>query len=257
MRSAVSKGVLSLLLITSGFLAACHKPAHGSVAAPEASVSVTATTKPASTPRPSPSKVVKPKISQAALNYFFAVALGTGDGNRGNVVNRWTDELVAVRVHGFTDAGRSCLDKTIADFNALTRSNDLRLGDGPGDVEIYIAPISKFKSIVPAYDYAEDDAAYYTTTWAGEHQISKATILIRSDRSTAAERCRLIRGELTEVMGLSEESAQHPDSIFYSEYSDAPSRYSALDKAIIRLMYDGAIQPGDSRHAVEGKVTIG
>jgi hypothetical protein len=257
MRSAITKGfcgMLPLLVITFGSLTACRTQPHGVVAAPATSVSVPvapATTTPAPSPKPA-----KPKVSKAALDYFFTVALGTGAANKTSVVNLWTDEVVTVGVHGFTNAGRRCLSKTISDFNALTRTTDLRVADGPGDIEIYIAPITKFHSLDPSYEYASDDVAYFSTHWGDDHQMTDATVLIRSDGTTASERCRLIRGELTESMGLSEESAKHPSSIFYSEFSDAPAQYSALDKAIIRLMYDGAIEPGDDRKTVTSKVIV-
>ncbi|SNY59994.1 DUF2927 domain-containing protein [Paractinoplanes atraurantiacus] len=244
---------LPLLLIAAlGSLTACHAPAHGSTAAPAQSPTVSPappTTKPAPSPKP-----VKPKVSKAALDYFFTVGL---EAKADSVVNKWTDEVVTVRPHGFTSAATTCLTKTITDFNALTKTTDLRLADGPGDIEIYVAPLSKFRSLDSGYGYAADDIAYFSTDWDQDHQIDKATILIRADETTAAERCRLIRGELTESMGLTEESDKHPSSIFYSEYSSAPSQYSALDKAVIRLMYDGAIHPGDNRKTITANVTVG
>ncbi|XVU23321.1 DUF2927 domain-containing protein [Actinoplanes sp. CA-054009] len=255
MRSAVTKGFLPLLLITAGSLAACHAPAHGATSAPASSApssSAPASAAPVSTAPPSP-KPVKPKVSKAALDYFFTVAL---EAKSTAVVNRWTDELVTVRTHGFSSAATTCLTKTIADFNALSKTTDLRLADGPGDIEMYVAPLAKFHSLDPAYDYADGDVAFFNTGWAQDHQINEATILIRADDTTASERCRLIRGELTESMGLTEESSKHPTSIFYSEYTDAPSQYSALDKAVIRLMYDPAIHPGDNRKTITSHVTV-
>ncbi|XVV10527.1 DUF2927 domain-containing protein [Actinoplanes sp. CA-131856] len=263
MRSAITKGLVPLLLTTTGFLAACHAPAHGSTAAPAssapassapASVAPVSAAPPASPAPASPAP--KPKVSKATLDYFLAVALGTKSTDKDNVVYRWTDELVTVRVHGLTDAGRSCLTKTIADFNALSRTTDLQLAEGPGDIELYVTPLSKFHSLDAQYDFHDNDVAWFNTHRDGNYNIDSATVLIRSDDTTARERCRLIRGELTQTMGFTEDSAKYASSIFYSEYTDAPSQYSPLDKAVIRLMYGDIIQPGDNRKTVTGRVTI-
>jgi len=56
-------------------------------------------------------------------------------------------------------------------------------------------------------------------------------------------------------MGLMGESNDHRDSVFYGRYSSS-TRYSKLDKAVIGLLYSGALRPGDDKKRVAAAVVV-
>ena len=66
----------------------------------------------------------------------------------------------------------------------------------------------------------------------------------------------MIRQELTEVTGVTGSSRKHPDSVLYDGYRASATKYSALDKEVIRLMYGGVVQAGDDKKAITAKVTV-
>jgi hypothetical protein len=259
---SVGKRLVPVLLIASAALGACSSPARGTsvattpVTSPAASATqpTTPTSSPApAKPAPSPSPA-KPKISKAGLDYFFAIALGAEYGDKLSVVTRWTEPQVTVRVHGSARKSRSCLNKVISDFNALTRTTDLKLTTSPADIELYFAPLSRFRSIEPAYVSGND--GFFSMHYSDAYAITSANVLIRSSGIGAGIRCHLIREELTQTMGLARDSGKYPGSVFYGKYHPAPTRYSTLDKEIIRLLYRGVIRPGDDRKAVTKAVTV-
>jgi hypothetical protein len=49
---------------------------------------------------------------------------------------------------------------------------------------------------------------------------------------------------------------KYPNSIFYGKYYPAVTKYSALDKEAIRLLYSGAVRPGDTRKDIVKAVTV-
>ena len=76
-----------------------------------------------------------------------------------------------------------------------------------------------------------------------------ASILISSADITQKERSHLIREELTQSLGLMNDSNKYKDSIFYQEWTDI-AEYSEIDKAVIKLLYQKKIEPGMSKEQV-------
>src|SRR5262245_54120894 len=145
-------------------LAGCshHTPTAGSPApTPMAS--------PASSPSPTPSPApapAKPSVSKKTLAYFFQIALGDEYSVKQEaVVVKWMKPVVTVRTDGtLTAAGRACLAKVIADFNALTPATDLQLSSSaPTDIVMHFAPVSRFRALEPAYVKGND--GFFLSTW--------------------------------------------------------------------------------------------
>ncbi|UQU63364.1 DUF2927 domain-containing protein [Couchioplanes caeruleus] len=216
------------------------------------------------TPGPSPSttptadkpKTPKPKIDRAALNYFFKIALGAEYGDDIHVVTRWMKPVVTVRVAGKPSAAdRDCLGRVVSDFNRLTATTDLKLTtSATADIRVHFAPVSRFKSLEP--NYVPDNDGFFHVDWSAGYIITNANVLIRTTGISPRIRCHLIREELTQSTGLMRDADDHPSSVFYGQYWSAPTRYSALDQKLIKLLYGGAIQPGDTKKMITAAVTV-
>lgn len=89
----------------------------------------------------------------------------------------------------------------------------------------------------------------YAWIWWENDTIYDATILISSIGINQPERSHLIREELTQSLGLLRDSYQYEDSIFFQLWTTTTS-YSALDEALIRMLYSPKIQTGMTRPAV-------
>ncbi|WP_305789940.1 DUF2927 domain-containing protein [Symbioplanes lichenis] len=244
--------VLPVLLLTTMALAACTRPAGPSPSAASSKPVLVSPASPSVTPSPAPPR---PVISKAGLGYFFDIALGSEYGEKSAPVIRWTKPQVTIQVHGKpTKSAKTCLAKVVADFNALSRSTDLKIKNGPADIDLHFAPLATFKSLEP--DYVTGNDGFVHVEWNGARVITSANVLIRSSGLGSAVRCHLIREELTQGMGLLRDSNKHPGSIFYGKYFPAPTRYSKLDKEVIRLLYSDAIHPGDTKSVVTRAVTV-
>jgi hypothetical protein len=64
------------------------------------------------------------------------------------------------------------------------------------------------------------------------------------------ERRHLLREELTQSLGLMNDTNDYPDSIFYQAWT-ITTQYSEIDKKIIRLLYHQDIKAGMNRLQVE------
>ena len=85
----------------------------------------------------------------------------------------------------------------------------------------------------------------------------ESTILIDSTNAiTQTQRCHLIREELTQSMGMMQDSNLYADSIFQIEWTETV-KYSKQDESVIRLLYGGnGIEPGDSAEAIDSKTIV-
>ncbi|WP_127503829.1 DUF2927 domain-containing protein [Actinoplanes solisilvae] len=251
MRPTLGKGLIPALLLV-GTLAACHAPAAGSPASPASSApapSASPTPSATTSPAPAPTRT-KPTISKAGLSHFFTVALGAEIGSKEETVTLWNWPTVTVRVHGGSARNKSCVNKVIAEFNALTATTDLRLSTNPSDIELHIAQVSKFKSLDKSYKSGSD--GWITLNVADTYALESAIVLVSSGIPDS-DRCSAIRAELTEATGFMRDTTKR-DSVFYREYR--ATKYSALDLEAIRLLYGGAVRAGDTKKQVTAKVTV-
>jgi len=79
--------------------------------------------------------------------------------------------------------------------------------------------------------------------------IYNASILVSSADITQNERSHLIREELTQSLGLMNDSNKYKNSIFYQEWTDVTD-FSEIDKSIIKLLYQKKVKPGMSKEQV-------
>ena len=244
--------LLAALLLALTALTACTdrepRPDRATaVPAPSPSPAAVSVTPPPAPPRPT--------VSKDGLRHFLQVALGTEYGDRLTVISKWSRPVVTVGVHGSVGKpSRTCLSRVIADFNALTATTDLRLTTADADIEMHFAPVTEFRSLDPHYVPGNNGFVY--VFWDASHAMTSGTVLIRTSGISDRIRCHLIREELTKGMGFLRDTFAHDDSVFYGRYLPAPTRYSTLDSAAIRLMYSGAVAPGDTRADVTAAVTV-
>ncbi len=197
-----------------------------------------------------------PKInfSNQSIDYFLEIAIGAEYGANEQKINKWEQPVVKIKQNGnITSLSTQCLSSVITDFNQLSNQTKLELSDSNQDIDVYFVPANEFTSIEP--NYASGNQGFFWTRWTPEGKIYTARVLINSTNEvTDSERCHLIREELTQGMGLRNDSEKYPDSIFYQEWTSVNS-YSAIDQDVIRMLYSTNIQAGDNPTTVRYKLS--
>jgi len=187
------------------------------------------------------------------LAYFSEIALGAEFGDSSSTVRKWTRD-VRIAVHGNpTDADLATLEDVLGDLNALIDPIELSVVRSGQNVDLYFAPESDFSRIAP--EYIPVNMGFFWTWWDSPGDIDQARVLISTTRVTQAERSHLIREELTQMLGLMNDSYAYPDSIFYQDWTETAA-YSSLDEAVIVMLYSPGIEPGmdgDDALAVLGR----
>ena len=146
------------------------------------------------------------------------------------------------KVHGTpTEADRQTLEQVVSELNSLVGQINLELVDEAANLEVYFSPRSHFFDIEPAYSPTNLGFSY--AQFERDGAIQQGIVLIATDGTTQAERNHLIRAQLSQSLGFYNHSWKHSDSIFYKK-GLTTEKYSPLDKATIRLLYQPQLEPG-------------
>lgn len=174
------------------------------------------------------------------VDYFAEIAPGFEFGNASRIIRKW-GESVRLRVNGSpSQSDLDALDGVVAEINALTATHDIVLVDEDPLVEMHFAPTSSFPDILPGW--VPGNVGYFSLWWGSAQTFTRGVILISTDIE-ASVRPHLIREELTQSLGLANDSHRYANSIFYQEWSTV-TEYAPVDRAVIEILYRPEITVG-------------
>ncbi len=181
--------------------------------------------------------------------YFYEIALGTEFYSDVDKIRKWAEPMTLEVAGSPTAADTATLQRVCAEINEITGGKmTIRLVPGGGNAKITFAPLDQLKNHEPKI--LPDNWGFFHARWDENFHLSQANIVIASDKPTQAERNHLIREELTQSLGLMQDSDKYADSIFYAPWTETQN-FSALDQAVIRQLYDPAVKAGMTRAELE------
>lgn len=186
-------------------------------------------------------------------SYFNEVALGAEFGDTEAVIRKWSTDMV-IEPRGYWPAYLSQeLNQIIAELNALIEGVQVRVADSleaPNYIIFIGDPNIYADSIEPsAQPYVQANYGMFWLYWEND-VIYKGTMYVDPVRAdTEGWQKHLLREELTQSLGLMNDSDKHKDSMFFQGRSFT-TYFSGLDKELIRMLYHPDIRPGmDSQAA--------
>jgi hypothetical protein len=187
-------------------------------------------------------------FTKEEIEYFTEIAFGAEFGDEVSVIKKWA-ENIRIEIDGEpTVADLQTITNIIDDLNELIAAIKIKLVDKNENLTVTFSPESDFTSIDP--NYVPTNYGFFWALWHDDNfVIYDASIIISSADITQKERSHLIREELTQSIGLMNDSNRFEDSIFYQEWTDV-IEYSEIDKAVIKLLYLKRVKPGMSKEQV-------
>jgi hypothetical protein len=179
--------------------------------------------------------------SEAELAYFQDIAGQAEYGDAGGLVHKWTKDLRIAVFGEPTERDRTALANVVDDLNGIIDGVELSLVETNPNVQIYFVPETEFASILP--EYVPVNMGFVYIWWDGAGAVTDAVILISTTGITPEERAHLIREELTQSLGLLNDSPQYEDSIFQVEWTST-NRFAPIDRALIEMLYRPELVPG-------------
>ncbi|MEL6823077.1 MAG: DUF2927 domain-containing protein [Calditrichota bacterium] len=184
----------------------------------------------------------KEKRLEDHAQYFLDIALGAEYGVGDFRIKKWVDDIRIEVMGEPTYEDLQELKRVVTELNELLGGNlTLSMVKSKGNVDFHFLPHNRFYEYEPSGLVFTNGFFWNWWNYAGE--IYRGRVVIGSDRISQALRNHLIREELTQLLGLMNDSMKYPESIFYQGHSEVKS-YTDFDKAVIRMLYDSSLKPG-------------
>lgn len=120
-------------------------------------------------------------------------------------------------------------------------------GNTSASIEVYYVPLAEFASIGQAKGFPvyPGNHGYFWTQWTSQHRIYKAYVLLARDKLFGGALRHFTFEEITQSLGLSNDSPEFADSVFYAKGSSGGNAQtlSVLDRRLLRFHYRH-VQPG-------------
>ena len=175
------------------------------------------------------------------IDYFLHIAFGSEFRESTPLLRRWpSGSGPLIRVNGTPSAGdREVLDSVIAEINRLTPLDVEVVADFP-TVEMHFVPESDFATLLPQAPLGNSGLVWLW--WGGDQHLVRSVVLI-STNTDEWLRAHIIREEVTQMLGLLQDSFWYPESIFYQAFSDV-TQYLPIDRAVIDLLHRPELSTG-------------
>jgi hypothetical protein len=200
-----------------------------------------------------PPKRALSEYQKNVIVYFNEVALGYEYGTATKVTRKWNRTMKifmdgAVKTEHILE-----LEKIVSEINTLVTDNfriEIVNNKAASNLHLYIGSAEEFSSFYPSdATLAKSNSGIYRVFWNRKNEIVNGYVFIRNT-TTMEEQKHAIREELTQTLGLGQDSPRYEESIFQLRYT-LPTEYAPIDKDLIRLLYHPRITIGLAAEEVE------
>lgn len=187
-------------------------------------------------------------------NYFKEIAVGSEFG-KGRKIVKWTKNMKVFLMGEKVPALETELNKIIGELNQLVRPIRIQRVSNKAQANFFIffgSSRDYINKIEPnARKYANRNLALFYVYFTPQNSIDKGSMYVNTSLMKAPNtRKHLLREELTQALGLMNDSHKYSESIFYQKFSRS-TKYTSMDKKLIKLLYSNKIRPGMSKGQVD------
>ncbi len=177
-----------------------------------------------------------------ALKYFLEIALGSEYGLGDFTLKKWVTDIRLEIIGTPTLADQQTMRMVIDELNEII-AGEVKISIVPqnGNVQLYFIPHDEFYLYEPAGIVFS--GGFFWNWWNFTGEIDRSRVVIGTDRVSQEERSHLIREELTQMLGLMNDSMKYEDSIFYQRRT-LTEDFSELDRQVIKMLYSDELTAG-------------
>lgn len=181
------------------------------------------------------------------ITYFKEIALGFEFGNASKITRKW-DQQMKIFVGGSTNADLfSELGRIINELNELaTDGFSVEIVNDPlqSNYYIFFGSGNDYKNIYPSQSgLVGSNLGLFSVFWDGQNHIYTGHMYVNIFRADLVAQKHLLREELTQSLGLGNDSEKYQDSIFQSAWTTV-NEYSEIDRDVIRFLYHPEMTSG-------------
>jgi len=191
------------------------------------------------------------------INYFEEIALGFLDGSISQITRKWKTPMKVYMSGTPNDALKNELQKIIGEINALATDGfqiEVTEDSLGANFDIIIGTAKQYYTLFPSLgDTTSTIAGNYYIYWRNKSDLVYGNMFIDTNQVTFSYSTFLLRRFLTGAIGLTNQSYEYHNSIFYSGW-EVVNTYQRIDRDMIRLLYHPDMQTGWNAEVVRTKV---
>lgn len=185
--------------------------------------------------------------SSSIIAYFNEIALGTEFGDASLVVRKWKDPMTIYIKGQPSDALRQELDRIVDELNCLI-DNEFFItfteNENLANYVIFFGSDEAYAEMHPELtDLIEFNWGLFTIYWDGQENITNGYMYVDIYRCNDRQQKHVLREELTQSLGLAQDSLKYEESIFQSDWTET-TEYMDIDKDLIHLLYQDEVTVG-------------
>ena len=180
------------------------------------------------------------KYSDEEVQYFKEVALKSeySDINNGQAC-KWTSDMNIFVKGDKSEVLMSELNRIVGELNGIINTINVNIVDDPSQANytIYFGNQYGYQELEPAsVGYTENNWGLFVVP--SGTTITNGTMYVDTERCTSIDAQKhLLREELTQSLGLFNDSDKYPNSIFQQAWTET-TEYSEIDIKMIHMLYN-------------------
>ena len=180
-------------------------------------------------------------IRLVRLGFLLTVLSSHALGQSSKKVWRWIDQVCSgpefgttavsakwgsspsLSVFGANREQHRIVEDVVSELNEVLQETPLKKirllePNKSAGIRVYFAPIRKFPDLAKKhnFEYVRGNQGYFYVFWSGGYRINRAYVLLASDKLHGARLKHFALEEITQSLGLMNDSSAFSDSIFYS-----------------------------------------
>jgi hypothetical protein len=191
----------------------------------------------------------------AVYNYFNEVALGSEFGNSSQHIRKWQLDMRIFLKGDEIPYMETELERIVQELNEIIEPITLTVVDQEADANyiVYLGSGENYASDIEpnATPYVEANLGFFWAYWDSNFVINRGSMYVDVFRIVDQDAQRhLLREELTQSLGLMNDSEEDPGSIFFANWTTT-TEYAPIDRDLIELLYNTPIEAGMDATQVE------
>jgi hypothetical protein len=179
------------------------------------------------------------QFTKEERDYFKEVAKKS-EFTSDTAIRRWNNDIRIYVVGDKVDYLMEELDKIVGELNEIIQPIDLKIVNekSKANLTIYLTGSDEYVEFEPiAKKYVGSNWGLFVIQ-PNNSFIESATVFVNMEECFQIQgQKHLLREELTQALGLRNDSYDYPESIFYSNWSET-TEYTDLDRSLIDMLYN-------------------
>ncbi len=191
------------------------------------------------------------------INYFEKIALGFSASSTNAITRKWKEPMIVYMNDKSSPSLKEELIKVVDEINTLSTDGfeiEITTDSLISNFDILIGTAKEYYKIYPSQgDTTSTSTGSYFIYWHNKSDLFYGNMFIDQNQNNTTYHTFLLRKLLTGAIGLTNQSDDYYNSIFYLGWTEI-NNYHRIDRDLIRLLYHPDMNTGWSGEVLRNKL---